>query len=102
LSACWRLQGDGLLLFIRLTPRAGAARLGGTWQDTGGQMWLCAAVTAPPDKGKANAALVRLLGDRLDIAASSISLEAGATSRLKRFHIDRADEAMVARIEALS
>lgn len=102
MSGWWRRREEGILLFIRLTPRAAAARIGGCWTDAKGQDWLSASVTAPPDKGKANAALIDLVARSLDVPRSSISLEAGETSRLKRLRIDRADDATVARIEDLT
>ncbi|MET0240318.1 MAG: DUF167 domain-containing protein [Sphingobium sp.] len=98
---CVRRAGDDLLLSVRVTPRAGAARIGGRWTDAEGHMWLSASVTAPPDKGRANAALIDLLCDTLDLPARTISLEAGDTSRLKRIRIARADDATVQRIEEL-
>ena len=82
-----RRDGADLLLAVRLTPRAGRARIGGLFTDSHGSRWLQAAVTAPPDKGKANAALVALLAKRLRVPASTIILEAGDTNRLKRLRI---------------
>jgi uncharacterized protein YggU (UPF0235/DUF167 family) len=89
------------VLAVRLTPRASAERVGGQWTDADGHVWLSASVTAPPDKGRANVALIALLAKRLDLPRSSISLEAGETSRLKRIRIARADAATVDKIEDL-
>jgi len=82
-----RRDGADLFVAIRLTPRAASARLGGGFTDSAGQCWLQAAVTAPPDKGKANAALIDLLARRIGMPRSSILLEAGDTNRLKRLRI---------------
>jgi uncharacterized protein (TIGR00251 family) len=46
---------------------------------------LRVAVTAPPDKGKANQAIQALLADALGCRAGQIALLFGATSRQKRF-----------------
>ncbi len=43
------------------------------------------AVTAPPDQGRANKALVELLAEKLELKKSQIELLSGATSREKRF-----------------
>ncbi|MCW2389122.1 uncharacterized protein YggU (UPF0235/DUF167 family) [Sphingobium sp. B11D3B] len=86
-----RRDGADLLLAIRLTPKAARARLGGTFTDAAGQRWLHASVTAPPDKGKANAALLTLLARHLRVPGSSILLETGDTNRLKRLRIAGAD-----------
>jgi uncharacterized protein YggU (UPF0235/DUF167 family) len=82
-----RRDGADLLLCVRLSPRAGRERIGGTFTDSAGQRWLQASVTAPPDKGKANAALIALLGRSLARPASSIFLETGDTNRLKRLRL---------------
>lgn len=63
--------------------------------------WLSAWVSVPPDKGRANAALIDLLSDALDVPASAISLESGATSRLKRLRIDGANADTAARLARL-
>lgn len=76
-----------MLLYIRLTPGAGQEKLVGIWADDKSGVWLSASVRAVPDKGKANAALVKLLARRLDIPAGTISLEMGDTNRLKRLRI---------------
>lgn len=86
---------DEIVVPVRLTPRASADRIGGQWIDADGNIWLSVHVTAPPDKGRANAALIALLAGQLDVPRSSISLEAGDRSRLKRLRIARADTAEI-------
>jgi uncharacterized protein len=44
-------------------------------------------VTAPPDKGKANAAIQAVLAENLGCKTAQVSLISGATSRQKRFLI---------------
>lgn len=82
-----RRDGADLLLSIRLTPKSSRERVGGLFADAQGQNWLQASVAAPPDKGKANAALAALLAATLRLPASSILLETGDTSRLKRLRL---------------
>jgi hypothetical protein len=48
---------------------------------------LKVAVTAPPEDGKANAALVEVLREALGVKRSQVELIAGATSREKRYLI---------------
>jgi uncharacterized protein (TIGR00251 family) len=48
---------------------------------------LRVAVTAPPDKGKANAAIQALLAEGLGCKPAQVGLVSGATSRQKRFRI---------------
>jgi hypothetical protein len=64
---------------VRLTPRGGADRVDGVNDDGA----LEARVSAPPVGGAANAALIKLLADELDVARNSVRLVAGATGRHK-------------------
>jgi uncharacterized protein YggU (UPF0235/DUF167 family) len=82
-----RREGADLLLSVRLTPKSSRARIGGVFTDSQGQNWLQASVTTPPEKGKANAALIALLAASLKLPASSILLETGDVSRLKRLRL---------------
>ncbi len=74
---------DGLRLAVRLTPRAAANRVGGTVADAAGGRRLKVAVTAVPEAGKANAALIRLLAKMLKVPKSSLSIQSGASDRNK-------------------
>ena len=49
---------------------------------------LRVAVSAPPEKGKANAAIQALLADALGCKASQVGLLSGETARQKRFLIE--------------
>ncbi|WP_243517899.1 MULTISPECIES: DUF167 domain-containing protein [unclassified Candidatus Cardinium] len=49
--------------------------------------WLQVRITAPPQEGKANKAIIGLLAKTLGIAQSNISLVSGATARRKVFKI---------------
>ena len=46
------------------------------------------AVTAPPEKGKANEAIRAVLAEALGCRLSQVALISGATSRQKRFRIE--------------
>lgn len=65
---------------VRVTPRAKHNAVTGV---SNGQ--LLVRTTAPPADGKANKAVIRLLADHLDIAASRIELLRGQTHRNKQF-----------------
>ncbi len=64
---------------VRLMPRGGDDRIDGVSDDG----VLQARVTAPAVAGAANAAMIRLLADELDVSRSSVRLVAGATGRHK-------------------
>ena len=82
-AACYRTRADGLDLFVRLTPKASADAIDGVQAAADGTVHLAARVRAVPDKGAANAALERLLAQRLSLPKRAVSVVAGATSRLK-------------------
>ena len=68
----------GVLLRIHVQPGARSERVAGLHGDR-----LKVAVTARPDRGAANAAVVDLLARLLSISASSLELKRGHTSRQK-------------------
>jgi uncharacterized protein len=73
---------DGYVLPVRAQP--GARRPGVQGEQAGA---LKIAVTAPPQDGRANEALLELLRDVLGLRRSQIELIGGATARDKRFLI---------------
>jgi uncharacterized protein YggU (UPF0235/DUF167 family) len=79
-------------LLVRLTPRAGQDRIEGWAIDSAGRPYLKARTAAPPVDGKANQALERMIARALGVPASSVSLAAGAASRIKTLEITGADE----------
>src|SRR3546814_18500112 len=81
------LDGEEVLLSIRLTPRSAKEGIGGIWRDAKEATWLCASVRAVPEKGRANAALIKLLAKALDCTPNAISMDAGAISRLRRVRL---------------
>lgn len=84
----WRLAADGLLLTVRLTPKAGRDAIDGIEQMADGRSVLKARVRAAASDGEANAALLRLVARSLAVAPRQVSLIAGATARLKRLKIE--------------
>lgn len=80
----YRLQAEGLRLFIRLTPKAGRDAIEGLKPTADGGAEVAAKVTAVPEKGKANAALLKLLAKALKLPAGSLQIVAGETDRHKQ------------------
>ena len=78
---------DGLRLAVRLTPKAGRDGIEGLKPTADGSVELAVKVTAVPENGKANDALLRLLAKRLKLPVSSLQLVAGATDRHKQILI---------------
>lgn len=73
-----RVQPDGLLLAVKLQPRASTNEIVGPLGEE-----LRIKVTAPPVDAAANEALLRLLAEKLDCPRNRIELIRGHTSRHK-------------------
>jgi uncharacterized protein (TIGR00251 family) len=71
---------EGCVLSVRAQP--GARRNAVVGEQAGA---LKVAVTAPPDKGRANGALVEVLAEALGLKRSQIELVSGMTSKQKKF-----------------
>ena len=82
-SSFYRLTETGLLLHLRVTPNAGRDAIDGVEVRDDGTCVLRVRVSAVPDKGKANAAVIALLAKAMGISKSSVSLTNGETSRFK-------------------
>jgi uncharacterized protein len=83
----WSAGAGGLIVTVRLTPKGGRDAIEGIECLSGGRPVLKARVRAVASEGAANAALIRLMAQTLDIAPREISLVGGATSRIKRLLI---------------
>lgn len=79
----FRTTETGLLLFLRVTPNAGRDSIDGAETRDDGTTVLRVRVSAVPDKGKANAAVIALLAKSLGIGKSNVTLVSGDTSRMK-------------------
>jgi len=73
---------DGLELTVKVVPGASRTKVAGVW-DTA----LKVAVSAPPEGGKANAAVVKLLAQVFGVKKGNVTLIAGTTQPVKRFAI---------------
>lgn len=77
-------DGKGALLVdIRLQPGASRARVDGLAVLDDGATVLKVRVTEPPEDGKANAALIKLLAKAWKLPKSALSLVAGHSDRRK-------------------
>ena len=77
-----RTAKDGILIELRVQPKASSNRIAGLYGEA-----LKVAVTAPAESGRANKALIKLLADRLDIKKDNIEIVSGHTSRTKTLKI---------------
>lgn len=89
----WKVTSDGLLLRVRLTPKASSEGIDGL-ENTAEGVAVKARVRAVPSDGEANAALTRLIAKWLDLPKSRIALVAGNKSRIKSLAIIGEPEAL--------
>lgn len=97
----FQVVAGGVRVAARVTPKAAADRLRGVVLDQAGVAWLQVAVTAVPEDGRANKAVVALLAKRWRLPKSAIEVVQGATDRRKVLLV-RADDpaALAARLDA--
>jgi uncharacterized protein (TIGR00251 family) len=96
------MRPDGLELRIRVTPRGGRDAIDGVETLSDGRRVLKVRVRAVPEDGAANEAVRRLLAKGLKVPASAVSLEAGATARLKTFLIAGDAQALAGQLAHLT
>ena len=102
MADCYRLSPAGLSLFVRVTPNAGRDAIAGVEQRDDGSAVLRLRVTAVPDKGKANAAVMALVARALGVPKSAVTVTSGDTARLKTLAVAGDGAALLRRLEALS
>jgi uncharacterized protein len=100
-TSAFTAHQDHLRLAIRLTPNAAKDAVEALETSDDGQTWLKARVTAVPEDGKANKALVQLLAKWLKTPKSSISILSGETARKKILRIDGEPEDLMKKIDTL-
>ena len=80
----------GVILSVRVIPRAGRSGLAGTRDGA-----LLVRLTAPPVEGAANAALVEVLAKALRVPKRQVTIVAGERNRLKRVRVEGVTEEFV-------
>lgn len=84
----WMETAAGLVLAVKVQPGARRIQLGPVMEVPAMAGWpvarLKVSVTAPPEAGRANEAVIGALAAWLGIKAGRITLEAGASGRDKR------------------
>ena len=76
----------GDIVEVRVTPRAASSRVD-VERGPDGALKVRVRVTAPPERGKANREVVKLLARELGIAPTALEIVRGAQSRRKAVRI---------------
>ena len=82
---------DGVILAVRVIPRAGRSGPAGTRDGA-----LLVRLNAPPVEGAANAELIEVIADALDVAKSAVTIVSGERGRSKRVRVTGVDADHVA------
>ena len=94
----WVQSPRGLVVTVRLTPKGGRDALDGVTSLADGTPVLKVRVRAAPHEGMANTALTALLAKTVGVPPSRVTLQAGATSRVKTLAIEGAAAELSARL----
>lgn len=93
-----RRSAKGLLVGLRVQPGASVNRIDGIVSDADGACRIAIRVTAAPEKGKANQAVIKLLSKAWKVPASHIEIATGAPQRNKTLLLTDSSEAMLTRL----
>ena len=85
---------------LKVAPKAKRAQFGGLLDEPDGAKALKVSVTAAPEGGKANEAVIALLAREWGVAKSAISVVAGATDRRKLVEIRGPSQELLARLQS--
>ncbi len=77
------MGAQGVKLAVVVTPRSGKDAVDGWRGDE-----LVVRVTAPPDEGRANAAVCKTVASALRVPKSSVTVERGGSSRHKILRVN--------------
>ena len=95
----FRATPGGVRVRLKVTPKAKHNQIGGLLDEPDGGKALKVAVTAAPEDGKANAALIALLAKEWGVAKSAISVVSGATDRRKLVEIRGPSQELLATLQ---
>ncbi len=82
-----KVSFDTVTLLIKLTPGASENKFVRLERDLLGDLILHVRVTAIPEKGMANKALIKLLSKKFKLSKSSFEIKRGTLSRTKMFMV---------------
>lgn len=97
----WTPFDGHLRLSVRLTPNGGRDALEKLETGADGDVVLKARVSAVPENGKANKALIALIAKSLRVPKSTISFISGETARKKILRIEADPEDLIIKLEKL-
>ncbi len=100
-SVPFEVTDRGVVLNVRLTPGSVRDIVEGAEKLADDSIVLKVRVRAIPEDNKANAALIRLLANKLSQRRSDLSLAGGHKSRIKKILIEGDKNEIAAKIRAI-
>jgi uncharacterized protein YggU (UPF0235/DUF167 family) len=97
---CYRREAGGIVLTVRLTPRANRDSVDGVGVLADGEQVALARVRAVPEDGAANDALVALLAKAFGRPKSALTLVRGATQRVKQVRVTGVADVLAAVVDS--
>ena len=79
---------EGVRVALKVTPKAARAGVTGVETDATGRAVLKVRVTAPPEGGKANVALIKLLAKAWKLPKGALRVVAGGKDRRKTLLVE--------------
>ena len=98
----WAPAAGGVRVSVRVTPKGGRDAIDGVASLADGRAVLKVRVRAAPSEGEANAAVGKLIAKALGVPPRDVTLDAGATSRIKTLRISGDGPALIAALEKLA
>lgn len=83
----YTVDSSGITLRVRLTPNSSCCKIMGLFTDADGNDYLKINVTSVPEKGKANAELIKFLAQTLHTAKTNFTIIYGELDRYKKILI---------------
>ena len=90
---------NGVRVAVKLTPGGNREYIGGIIEEADGAQYLKAVVTMPPEKGKANKAMIALLARAWNVPKGSLSIVKGEHDKRKVVEISGNVEWLFARVD---
>jgi hypothetical protein len=89
----------GVRVRLKVAPKAKREQFGGLLDEPDGGKALKVQVTAAPESGKANEAVIALMAKEWGVAKSAISVVSGATDRRKLVEIRGPSQDLLAKLQ---
>ncbi len=97
----FQIKSDGIYLYVKATAKSSQNTIGKTIISSEGNQ-LKIYVTAIPQDGKANMAIIELLSKKLNLAKSYISIIKGHSQQNKVFLIKNTDQQIILALRSIT